>query len=141
MRQLSTFPVHLCTRTQVKHPEHIEALWLACLFVSFFPKKKKKKFLDFGRKEKQEMRRRKKPSHCERFCWTCCFGATLILFWGVRKEGAGVGEWFVRMVIWTVKGLCVAALIFDPHIWRLGSSYWQHLVLGWRSWSSLVIRG
>lgn len=99
MRQLSTFPVHLCTRTQVKHPEHIEALWLACLFVSFFQKKKKKKFLDFGRKEKQEMRRRKKPSHCERFCWTCCFGATLILFWGVRKEGAGVGEWFVRMVI------------------------------------------
>lgn len=27
------------------------------------------------------------------------FGVTLILFWGIRKEGAGVGEWFVRMVL------------------------------------------
>lgn len=61
MRQLSTFPVHLCTRTQVKHPEHIEALWLACLFVSFFQKKKKKVFRFWQKRKTGNEKKKKNP--------------------------------------------------------------------------------
>lgn len=49
-------------------------------------------FLDFGRKQKQEMR--ENPLIVNGFCWTCCFSVTFILFWGIRKEAVGLVNGF-----------------------------------------------